>query len=189
MTEWLKDLDVNLFLYLNSKHSPAADQLMYWVSYRFTWVPLYILLLWGLVKKEKKAVWLTLVAAAVLITCTDQLSVLIKETVQRYRPCHNLSLQSLVHTLDGKCGGQYGFVSSHAANSFALATFLYLFFRDHSRITGITLLAWALLVCYSRVYSGVHYPLDLAGGAITGIILAAGIYFLREKLKTKIFIR
>ena len=114
--------------------------------------------------------WMVVLSVAILITLSDQVSVhLFKETFQRYRPCHNLDLQGKVQLIDGACGGMYSFVSSHAANTFALTTFLIFFFR--SRGFALFMYLWACIVCYSRVYAGVHYPFDILGGMMVGVFL------------------
>ena len=113
--------------------------------------------------------WLVVLSVAILITFSDQASVLVKESVGRYRPCHNELLKDKVQLINGACGGMYGFVSSHAANAFALTTFLIFFFRRKD--FALFMYLWASMVCYSRVYGGVHYPFDVLGGMLLGIFL------------------
>jgi undecaprenyl-diphosphatase len=116
-----------------------------------------------------------LLGVAVLITMSDQTSVhLFKETFQRLRPCQQDDIAGLVHLVNDYCGGMYGFVSSHASNSFGIAVFTGLFLAR--RYYWIIILAWAALVGYSRVYLGVHFPGDIIGGALLGSLLAYGLY-------------
>src|ERR1035437_5594932 len=130
MIELLKNIDTRLFLFFNGNHTFIMDSVMNIAGNKFTWIPLYALLLFFVWKKTQSKMWLVVLSVAILITFSDQISVhLFKETFQRYRPCHNLLLQGKVHLLNGECGGMYGFVSSHAANAFALITFLIFFFR------------------------------------------------------------
>ena len=183
MIELLKNIDTRLFLFFNGNHTFIMDSVMNIAGNKFTWIPLYALLLFFVWKKTQSKMWLVVLSVAILITFSDQISVhLFKETFQRYRPCHNLLLQGKVHLLNGECGGMYGFVSSHAANAFALITFLIFFFR---RIDfALCMYLWASFVCYSRVYAGVHYPFDIMGGMMLGIILGAigyKIYFHLNK--------
>ena len=146
------------------------DSLMGAASYKYTWIPFYLVLLFFVWKRSKRNMWLVVLSVAILITLSDQISVhLFKEVFQRYRPCHNLLLQGKVQLIDGHCGGMYGFVSSHAANTFALITFLIFFFRRKDFALGMYI--WASFVCYSRVYAGVHYPFDILGGMMLGIFL------------------
>ena len=127
-------------------------------------------------------IWKLLLSVGVLILLSDQLSVLIKDTVMRYRPCHNLLLQSKIILLNNYCGGLYGFVSSHAANSSALAAFLILL--PVKKIKGIALImiTYCILIAYSRMYHGAHYPSDIAGGWIVGLTLSLTIYFFYKKI-------
>jgi undecaprenyl-diphosphatase len=118
----------------------------------------------------RKQSWLIILLIALLITSSDQLSGLIKNTVKRLRPCHNPEISNLVHTLN-HCGGNFGFVSSHAANSFALATFVTLLLSVKYEYLAWVMFGWAAVVSYSRIYLGVHYPADVAGGAILGVML------------------
>jgi undecaprenyl-diphosphatase len=158
---------------------------MTFVSQRFVWIPLYALFVYMALRTRPKHVPLLLIIVTLLIICSDQLSVVIKQSVQRLRPCHNESLQHLIHLPDG-CGGQFGFVSSHAANTFGLAIFLGMFFHFKYKWLKWFMLIWASLICYSRIYLGVHYPADIGGGAILGITLAFIFYFIYDKLRLKL---
>ncbi len=173
--EFLNEIDTRLFLFLNGLNNSFFDFLMYWISYKFTWLPLYMFFLYLLIRKYKlKALWIMLLVG-LLITFSDQFSVMFKNYFQRLRPCHSEEINFLIHTVKDKCGGKFGFVSSHAANSFSLAVFLIPFLKSYSKHLPILLIAWATIVSYSRIYLGVHYPGDILGGALMGII--AGFLF------------
>ena len=166
----LQSWDIKIFLFINGKHSPFADAVMVLMSDITSWVPLFLCCLYIIFKKYNLKIAATsiLFIALVIFLC-DRLSVVaFKEVFRRYRPCHNLAISHLVHTLDGYCGGLYGFVSSHAANSFGLALFLGNVLKRKYRWLFILLLCWASAVAYSRVYLGVHYPGDVIGGAVFG---------------------
>jgi undecaprenyl-diphosphatase len=133
---------------------------------------LYLILVVLLFVKFKWQGFIIAPFIAIVILLADQVSVhLFKEVFLRFRPCHNLAIKDLVHTVDG-CGGQYGFVSSHAANTFALAVFLGLVFKKYCSKLLFVMLVWATIVSYSRIYVGVHYPADLFCGALLGVLLA-----------------
>lgn len=173
----IEKLDQNLFLILNSIHSPWWDNFMVMVSAKLTWVPLYIIILILLAIKYKRSVLIIIPIIILAITAADQLSVhAFKEVFHRPRPCHEPLLAGLVHTVNDKCGGMYGFVSSHAANSFTVAV-LSLGLMKNNWYT-VLILCWAALVSYSRIYLGVHYPGDIIGGAILGTLLAYGFLIL-----------
>ena len=177
--EWIEQFDRSLFILLNSVHHPVLDQIMWHISGKLEWIPLYIVLLYIIIKKYGKNSWIILVSVALLIALSDQISVkLFKETIQRYRPCHNLELQDIVQLVNNKCGGKYGFFSSHASNSFALAAFMGLLL---GRRTLVLMLIWASVVGYSRIYMGVHYPLDVLAGGIFGISLAYLVFLLMNR--------
>jgi len=185
--EFFKHIDTSLFLYLNGKHNGFWDVVMYWTSKEYTWLPLYFFLLYLVYKKQPEQTLSVLLSVGILITLSDQLSVhLFKNFFLRYRPSHNLLIQSLVHTVKGYRGGMYGFVSSHASNTFALATFMGLRLNKYYKYIATCLLVWACFVSYSRIYLGVHYPADVAAGALLGIILALLVDKLYLYLANKI---
>jgi undecaprenyl-diphosphatase len=177
--EYIKQFDQALFLFLNSLHHPFMDPVMSFFSARFTWIPFYVILLFLIVKKSgPKALIFILPAVFLIILAADQISYhFFKEAFQRYRPCHNESIKHLVYLVDG-CGGKHGFVSSHAANTFALAVFLGNILKNKIRYFFPLMLLWAALVSYSRIYLGVHYPADIIGGAMLGSIIGAVGYLL-----------
>lgn len=166
---------------------------MWHIAGKLEWIPLYIiLLLLIIVRFKKQSAWIIL-AIIVLITLSDIISTrLIKDIVERYRPSHNPELEGLVHLVKNYHGGNYGFVSSHAANTFALATFVSLLFKNKWLSGGLFI--WAGIVSYSRIYLGVHYPGDILAGACLGILLAILVskafrtlwqYYLNRKLFRK----
>ena len=173
MRETLNRLDTDLFVWLNGRYTPWLDPIMVWMTERNSWFPAYALLIGWLIyahRRRAAGMLLTLTAAVAL---GDQLSSSVfKPLTLRLRPCHVPALQKLIHPLLD-CGGQYGFVSSHAANTFALATGLWLLIgQQHPWLRWLFL--WAALVSYSRIYVGAHYPLDVLAGSGVGV-LAAGV--------------
>jgi len=157
---------------------------MWFVSARLSWIPLYLLIIYLYIKKYKKETWLIVLATIVLITISDQSSVhLFKNIFERLRPCHNPEIQDLVHLVNNKCGGKFGFFSSHAANSFALATFTSFVFRK--RIYTLLIIFWAAFLSYSRVYLGRHYPGDIIAGALFGLLVGYLIYLLFQRILKK----
>ena len=150
------------------------------------WVPLYLFLLYLTYLKFQRKVFLVGIFIALLFLIGDQVSVkLFKDVFERLRPCHNPQIADLVHTLNGKCGGRFGFVSSHATNSFALAIFSGLLLRNIYKYLLPIMLFWAALVSYSRVYVGVHYPADILGGAILGTVLGILMFLLMKFVNQK----
>lgn len=166
--------DQSLFLWLNNSNAGFWDPFWIFCSGKLTWLPLYIVLMVLLFKHFSWQKALVAVGfLVVLIVLADQGSVqLFKNTIMRLRPCHEAALAGLFRLPTGSCGGQFGFVSSHAANTFAVAIFLGTLLRDAHKWLLPTLVFWAAMVALSRVMLGVHYPGDILGGAIWGALMA-----------------
>ncbi len=171
-----EQLDQQVFLFLNSLNSPFWDKVMYTISQIVVWVPLYLAIILYLGFRYKKKLLVIFLFMILAVTFTDQTALLIKNTVERLRPCHEPSLEGLVHLVKGRCGGKFGFVSSHAANSFNVALLSLMFIRR--RWYSISIIIWAALVGYSRIYLGVHYPGDVLCGSILGAFTGWGVYRL-----------
>jgi undecaprenyl-diphosphatase len=174
LPDWLNAFDTAAFLKVNGFHGPTGDFLFKWLTFKYSWIPLYAWLLYVLIRQQHLRTILTVIATVVLITTSDQISTGLKEWTQRPRPCHEPALKGQVHLVDGKCGGQYGFVSSHAANTMALAIFLGSLLAERRKSLGIIFLLYVAFNGYSRVYLGAHYPIDVIGGWLLGAVLALG---------------
>jgi undecaprenyl-diphosphatase len=177
MIEKLNQFDTELFLFLNGLHNDFFDLVMYYASDRFVWIPLYAVLIYFIIRNHRKRSWLIILLVVLVITASDQLSVFLKNYFERPRPCHQEQLWEAIHTVRNKCGGAYGFVSSHAANTFALAFYLIPFFKQRNRFFSIFIIFWAVFISYSRIYLGVHFPGDVLFGALLGMII--GISFAK----------
>ena len=178
MLDTLQQLDSDLFLALNHATCEWLDNFMWYFSGKWVWAFLYAAILWSFFYRYgwKRALGLVLLMA-LIITVTDQLSGhWVRYAVARLRPS-NLEnpLSPMVHIVNGYRGGPYSFPSSHAANAFALATFLSLLMR--SRAETLSMFLWAIVTAYSRIVLGVHYPGDLMVGAAAGSAVAAAAYY------------
>jgi undecaprenyl-diphosphatase len=177
LLEILDSIDRSLFIFLNGIHHPVLDFFMFWASDRFIWIPFYALLVFFIVKKFRFESIYILISVAVLVIISDQItSGILKPLFERFRPCHDADLMDYIH-LVGRCGGRYGFASSHAANTFGAATFLWLLFRSAYAYAWL-LFIWAGFVSYSRIYLGVHYPGDIIIGGLIGILAGILIYYV-----------
>lgn len=178
MIELLEQYDQSLFLFLNGLRADFLDKPMWVISQEYGNAPVFIVLIAYLWRKQGWQLALSSLLGVVLVVAlSDRISVeLFKEVFMRYRPTHNLDLKDVVHTVtdfSGKeyRGGLYSFVSSHATNFLALATFYWMLLRpDRKRVFWI-IFGWAILVCYSRIYLGVHYPTDIVCGGLLGIAI------------------
>ncbi len=175
-------MDAQLFLFLNGLHADWLDPVMVAITEMWPWIPLYLLLLFLVFKQFGKRGWWILLGVCVVILCSDQLSAHVcKPLFQRLRPCFNPELEGLVHLPNGLPGGRFGFVSSHAANTFAVASYLTGVLWRRYRWIGWVLYGWAFLSSYSRIYVGVHYPGDIVAGAALGILIGLlGAMVLRK---------
>lgn len=176
--ETLEALDRSIVLWINSMNAPVMDEVMWIISGKLTWIPLYITLLFLFARKYgwgKAALFL--ISVAVAVTIADQVSVhLFKNLIMRYRPSHHSELTNQLHfyAMEGGLykGGMYGFVSSHATNFMVVCLMAILALRKHYKRIVIPMIAIYVLVCYSRMYLGVHYLSDLIAGALLGALIA-----------------
>lgn len=186
MIETLEHFDRQLFLWLNGLHTDRLDAAMYYISGILVFAPLFIWWFYDAYKTYHYKKLFAMVAMLVLLVAlNDQSSTRIKHIVKRYRPTHNLEIGAQVHTVYGYRGGQYTFFSGHAANTFGIATYLFLMFRRSKKAIRWSFIAWALLVSYSRIYLGVHYPSDIFTGLCVGAFWGWVMYKLSGWLFTK----
>ena len=195
MIEFLEEIDRSIVLAINGWNSPFMDELMWWISARITWVPFYLILLYLAYKKlTLNQLFLFLGLIGLTIALTDLSSVhLFKNVFLRYRPSHNLLLTEKLHYYLVKPGeyykgGEYGFISSHAANFFAIITFVYLVLRKTYPKLIFPLLFIGMIIAYSRIYLGVHYLSDVFVGALVGSLIAFLVHrllYLRFSEKVK----
>jgi undecaprenyl-diphosphatase len=168
MIEKLIEYDRGLLRFLNSYHASWLDPVMLILTETAAWIPLYVFLLYLVIKEYKKECWIILLGIALTILLADQITAsIMKPYFARLRPSREPSLEGLIHLVQGYTGGQFGFASSHAANTFGLATFFYLVFGKTKRWIA-WLFLWAAFMTYTRIYLGVHYPGDILAGGIVG---------------------
>jgi undecaprenyl-diphosphatase len=187
MFDKLELLDRKLFLAINGCHAPLLDNAMFYISQIWIFLPVFIYLIYLVfLKTGIKKLLLLLVFFILLIVLTDQTSNQIKHTVKRYRPTHNLEIQSKVHVVNDYKGGMYGFFSGHATNSFGVAMLLFLMFDKKAFLFRGAFFAWAALISYSRIYLGVHYPSDIFVGTLVGLFWGFMVYqFIQFTFKKK----
>jgi undecaprenyl-diphosphatase len=170
--ETITNIDSDLFLFLNGLHVDWLDKVMIAITQMWVWAPLYLLLIYWTVKQYGKHCWWIFLTIGIVVLCSDQLSAHVcKPLFQRLRPCYNPDFQDLIYLPKGMAGGRYGFVSSHAANTFAVAAFLTAALRKNRNWIGFVLYFWAFISSYSRIYLGFHYPGDILCGALLGILI------------------
>ena len=206
--EQLLTWDTDLLLWINSHHCTVLDWVMWTASQVWSWAAV-VLLIFGLLtlRREPRRWWIAVLAVILCFLLADRISVMaFKDVFHRLRPCHVIDN---LHMFRTGCGGQYGFVSSHAANIFAIVTFFIMRYSVsgvahrcpscghsdhphvknkfmHSKLAPILLLLWAIVVCYSRPYLGKHYPGDVLCGAMLGILIGLLVWWLAKLLEKKV---
>ena len=176
--------DQEVFLLLNGGGSEVYDSFWIFVSNTKSAIPLFVFIIILLIKKHRASFWQGLLLILVVVSLADLSSVhCFKNVFMRLRPSHAPELADQIRLLVSK-GGLYGFVSSHAANSFAIAGIVSALLSERKYMSYL-LYSWATLVAYSRIYVGKHYLLDVIGGALLGFVLAKVIWHLVQKIKEK----
>ncbi|WP_430905909.1 phosphatase PAP2 family protein [Maribacter sp. 2-571] len=173
MLQQLLQQDKELFLFLNGLGSPAWDGFWMGLTNKLGFVAImtYALLLFlGYRRFGLKKMGIVLLGVALMILATDQLANLFKYGFERLRPCHDPDIGTLVRLVKPYCGGRFGYFSAHAANIMALVVFFTGILKSNQKIIGFMLFAWAIMVGYSRIYIGVHFPLDVLTGTLIGTI-------------------
>ena len=176
MTEDIINLDTELFIYLNSLGFPLFDNFWIFLSTKEANVLFYSTLLFlyffkRSLKFKFSELFYLLILIAFMITITDQTANLFKDSFQRLRPCYNEMIKDSLRLVKESCGGKYGFFSAHASNSFTLAVFFGLLYKKKFKYLIYFSLLYASLISYSRIYLGVHFPLDILFGAAFGLII------------------
>lgn len=185
MLEKIQQLDTSLLIYLNGLGSEAYDPFWLIITSQLNWTPLFLLMFYLIYKKiGGKQTFYVLLFIAVLLAFTDQTTNLCKYTFQRLRPCNNPDINTIIRVVQVR--KSYSFFSGHAANTMAVATFLYLVLKRYFKYLGFLFL-WPLIFAYSRIYLGLHYPGDILTGYFFGAIFGSLLYLVYRKLKPRYF--
>ena len=190
--EKIDQLYKQLLLFLNGLHHPFMDDLMWYISLKYTWIPLYLGLIFLLYKLfGVRHFWKIVLGILVAVSLSDFFaSGICKPFFERFRPSHSPEIENLVHILRDYRGGKYGFISSHASTTFSIAFIVFLALKRFSKLLWVKVLRysslfWAALVAYSRVYLGVHYVGDILAGATAGILIAWFIFWIYTLLEKR----
>lgn len=176
--------DKKIFLYLNNLGDSSFDPFWMMISGTWIWVPLYIIFCYFIYKNFKlKYVLYIFLFTAIGVTISDQVAEIFKYGVARLSPCYDPSVNHYMRTI--KCGGELGFYSAHASNTFFLATFLSILLKNNLNWFPYVIFVWAAVVAYSRIYLGVHFPIDILVGAFVGILLGVIFAMLAKKVISK----
>lgn len=189
--ESILTLDKKLFLFFNSFHSTWMDPVMYMLTQTWFWLPLYLFVIYFIIKKYGKKSYIPLLFLILAVTISDQTCNLIKNSTERYRPSREVSLANDIHLYqksDGTFyrGGVYGYPSAHASNSMVLAVFIIIFIAHKRKWILAIALLWSLLMGYTRIYLGVHYPFDVLSGFLLGFIITYPLFRITEKWMCKL---
>ena len=187
MLEQLVEFDKELFIYLNGLGTERWDGFWMFYTTKFNWIPFYAVLVYLMYRKlNTKMFILTLVVVVLMISFTDQVSNLFKNVfVKRPRPCHDDEVFSVMRLVKSYCGGRFGYFSGHASNSMAVAFFTGFMLKSKYKYLIYLMIIWAGAMGYSRIYIGVHYPLDVLSGALFGAISGYACYRLDRYIQSR----
>ena len=174
MENIINTTNLKLLFFINSHRNSFLDEMMYQLSSTEIWIPVYLFILFTLYKVYQKKSWIFILSAIIMIILSDKISTFFKYLIMTLRPSHEIYLKSMIHLSKAGPGGLYGYVSSHASNFFSLAIFLIVLLPKKYNWLKIGFLIAAILVSYSRIYNGVHYPFDV----VRGILLGSAIGFI-----------
>ncbi|MEI6277680.1 MAG: phosphatase PAP2 family protein [Prolixibacteraceae bacterium] len=180
----ISDWDKSAFLYLNGYHNELMDYVMTLFTFTPTWLLFYGVTLYIMIRKYGRKSVPVIVGLVLILLFSDQISNVFKHSVMRLRPSNDPAVAPLAHIFFNK-GGSFGFVSAHAANAFSFATFSALLFR--SRGYAVFICVWALVIAYTRIYLGVHYPGDILGGMLVGILVGWAVFKLLIVVESRAF--
>lgn len=180
MLDQLLDYDTQLFLFLNNLGNSSWDGLWLFITHKWSSIPIYAVLLYLIYRNYGlKGTLVVIICVALMITVTDQIASLFKYGVRRPRPCQVAALKEQMRFIANGCG-RFGYFSAHAASSMAAAVFLGLSLQKWYRYLPFLLLIWAVITGYSRIYLGVHYPLDVITGMAFGGLTGSLFYLLQK---------
>ena len=185
MLETLNAWDKEAIIFINSLHVDWLDPVIYYVTMTEFWIPLYLFMLFLIFRDHRKQGWIVVAGLVLCVLLTDRITAgLMKPYFERLRPTHNPELDGVLHLVKGYRGGLYGFASSHAANTFGVALFLFMLMRDKYRWIWL-MFVWAAIMCYTRMYLGVHYPGDILTGTLVGLLSGFAAFRFYEWLKRR----
>ncbi|MDR0363548.1 MAG: phosphatase PAP2 family protein [Bacteroidales bacterium] len=182
----LQQIDESILFFLNGLHNAYFDAFFWCGTNTWTYLPLYIAIVWLLYKQYGNKIWLPVLFIILTVLLTDQITNLIKGAIQRLRPTHNPVVAPFIHTVNDYRGGFYSFPSGHACNIFGMALFLYRIITPKRWILTVALFAWAGITAYSRIYLGVHYPGDILAGIILGGLIGYFTSWLMSRIYKKV---
>ena len=189
MLDQLLEWDIALFLFLNGLGTSFFDPFWMLMTHKATNFAVYLVLLfWFYRFKDVKQTLFLLLSVGALILVTDQITNVFKYGFERLRPCHTPELQDVMRLVKSGCGGLYSYFSGHASNSFVLATYFSILFSARFPKLKFVLFLIAACIAYSRVYVGVHFPLDIVSGAVFGTLWALCFYWISTRIFQRIFL-